>query len=89
MNNIKDYSYHCRLRIEYMHGIDIKENYLLGLGNGILDKSLLDRTTGENIIRATDDYASMANAYTFFQHITPEETLKDNPELYDILKKNL
>jgi hypothetical protein len=43
-----------------MHGIDIKEDYLLGLGNGILDKLLLDRTTGE--------------------------TLKVNPELYDILK---
>lgn len=33
-----------------MHDIDIKEDYLLGLGNGILDKLLLDRTTGENII---------------------------------------
>ena len=55
-----------------MHGIDIKEDYLLGLGNGILDKLLLDRTTGENIIWATDDYASMGDAYTFFQHITPE-----------------
>mgnify|MGYP007122042059 CR=1 FL=1 len=41
-----------------MHSIDIKEDYLLGLGNGILDKLLLDRTTGENIIWATDDYAS-------------------------------
>ena len=55
-----------------MHGIDIKEDYLLGLGNGILDTLLLDRTTGENIIWATDDYASMGDAYTFFQHITPE-----------------
>ena len=55
-----------------MHGIDIKEDYLLGLGNGILDKLLLDRTTDENIIWATDDYASMGDAYTFFRHITPE-----------------
>ena len=55
---------------EYMYAIDIKEDYLLGLGNGILDKLLLDRTTGENIIWATDDYASMGDAYTFFQHIT-------------------
>jgi hypothetical protein len=55
-----------------MHGIDIKEDYLRGLGNGILDKLLLDRTTGENIIWATDDYASMGDAYTFFKHITPE-----------------
>ena len=55
-----------------MHGIDIKEDYLLGLGNGILDTLLLDRTTGNNIIWATDDYASMGDAYTFFKHITPE-----------------
>lgn len=55
-----------------MHGIDIKEDYLLGLGNGILDTLLLDRTTGENIIWATDDYASMGDDYTFFKHITPE-----------------
>ena len=57
VNNLKDYSYLCRLRIEYMHGINIKENYLLGLENSILDKLLLDRTTGENIISATDDHA--------------------------------
>ena len=57
VNNLKDYSYLCRLRIEYMHGINIKENYLLGLENSILDKLLLDRTTGENIIWATDDHA--------------------------------
>lgn len=55
-----------------MHGIDIKEDYLLSLGNGILDTLLLDRTTGENIIWATDDYASMGDDYTFFKHITPE-----------------
>lgn len=55
-----------------MHSIDIKEDYLLGLGNGILDKLLLDRTTGKNIIWATDDYSFMGDAYTFFQHITPE-----------------
>ena len=55
-----------------MYGIDIKEDYLLSLGHGILDTLLLDRTTGENIIWATDDYASMGDDYTFFQHITPE-----------------
>jgi hypothetical protein len=55
-----------------MYGIDVKEDDLLGLGNGILDTLLLDRTTGENIIWATDDYAPMGDAYTFFQHITPE-----------------
>ena len=54
------------------YGIDIKEDELLAMGGGILDTLLLDRTTGENIIWATDDYASMGDAYTFFQHITPE-----------------
>ena len=52
--------------------IDIKEDDLLAMGGGILDMLLLDRTTGENIIWATDDYAAMGDSYTFFQHITPE-----------------
>ena len=55
-----------------MYGIDVKEDYLLGLGNGILDTLLLDRTTVENIIWATDDYASLGDAYTFFHHISPD-----------------
>lgn len=55
-----------------MYGIDIKEDELLAMGNGILDTLLFDRTTDENIIWATDDYASMGDSYTFFQHITPE-----------------
>lgn len=54
------------------YGIDIKEDDLLAMGGGILDTLLIDRTTGENIIWATEDYASMGDAYTFFQHITPE-----------------
>ena len=40
------------------YGIDIKEDELLAMGGGILDTLLIDRTTGENIIWATDDYAS-------------------------------
>jgi len=61
-----------------MYGIDIKEDELLALGSGILDTLLLDRTTGENIIWATDDYASKGDAYTFFQHITPELITGEN-----------
>ena len=53
-------------------GIDIKEDEIKSWGHDILETLLLDRTTGENIIWATDGYASMGNAYTFFQHITPE-----------------
>ena len=55
-----------------MHGIDIREDELLAMGGGILDTLLLDRTTGENIIWATDDYAALGDAYTFHQHILPE-----------------
>lgn len=49
-------------------GIDIQEDEILSWGHGILDALLHDRTTGENIIWATDDYASMGEAYTFSQH---------------------
>lgn len=61
-----------------MRGIDIKEDELLAMGGGILDTLLLDRTTGENIIWATDDYASRGDSYTFFQHITPELITGEN-----------
>lgn len=61
-----------------MREIDIKEDELLAMGDGILETLLLDRTTGENIIWATDDYASMGGAYTFFQHITPELIIGNN-----------
>jgi len=60
------------------YGIDIKEDELLAMGGGILDTLLLDRTTGENIIWATDDYAALGDAYTFFRHITPELITGDN-----------
>ena len=53
-------------------GIDIKEDLILSWGHHILEDLLIDRTTGENIIWATDDFASMGDAYTLFQHITPE-----------------
>ena len=57
-----------------MHGIDIKEDELLAMGGGILDTLLIDRTTGENIIWATDDYAHLGDGYTFHNHITVEQT---------------
>lgn len=55
-----------------LFGIDIKEDEIKSWGHEILETLLLDRTTGENIIWATNDYALMGDAYTFFQHITPE-----------------
>ena len=61
-----------------MHGIDIKEDYLLSLGHGILDTLLTDRTTGEHIIWATDDYASLGEAYTFHQQMTADQITGEN-----------
>ena len=61
-----------------MYGIDIKEDELLAMGGGILDALLLDRTTGENIIWATDDYADLGDAYSFHQHITIEQITGKN-----------
>ena len=57
---------------DMLYGIDIKEDELLAMGGGVLDTLLIDRTTGENIIWATDDYAQLGDAYTFFKHIIPE-----------------
>lgn len=61
-----------------LHGIDIKEDELLAMDGNILDTLLIDRTTGENIIWATNDYASMGDAYTFFNHINPELITGEN-----------
>ena len=55
-----------------MYGIDIKEDELLAVNVGILETLLIDRTTGENIIWATDDYTALCDCYIFFKHITPE-----------------
>lgn len=54
-----------------MYDVDIKEDDLLAM-RGILNILLADRTTGENIIWATDDYISFGGLYTFHQQIMPE-----------------
>lgn len=45
------------------HGIDVLENSLRRRGN-LLDTLLLDRTTGKNIIWATDSYGSYGKGFT-------------------------
>ncbi|MBQ8486476.1 MAG: restriction endonuclease subunit M [Prevotella sp.] len=55
-----------------MYGIDIKEDYILSLGHNILDTMLIDRTTNEHIIWATNDYAFLGEEYTFHKPILPE-----------------
>ena len=54
-------------------GIDIQEDKIRSWGHGILDDLLADRTTGQNIIWATDDYASRGDGYTFYDQITAEK----------------
>ena len=54
-------------------GIDISEDEIRSWGHEILENLLLDRTTGENIIWATNDYHSLGEGYGFHDHITIEK----------------
>lgn len=62
-------------------GIDIKEEEIRSWGYDILDYLLKDQTTGENIIWATDDYASRGEGYSFFDPITIERITGDNARI--------
>ena len=53
-----------------MSEIDIKENDIYQLDTELLEILLKDRTTGNTIIWATDNYASRGVGYRFFDHIT-------------------
>ena len=64
-----------------MRGIDIKEDDLLELGNGILNILLLDRTTGDNIIWATDAYSSLGEGYSFHDHVMPHLITGQNQDV--------
>jgi len=59
-------------------GIDILEDEIKSWGHEILDNLLLDRTTGENIIWATDDYADLGDGYSFHDFVTPEKICGKN-----------
>ena len=54
------------------YGVGIKEEEMLSWGHRILETLLRDRTTGENIIWATDDYSARGEGYTFYDQITAE-----------------
>ena len=62
-------------------GIDIEEDEIKSWGHEILENLLRDRTTGENIIWATDDYASKGEGYSFYDFITPEKICGENRHL--------
>lgn len=52
--------------------IDIKENYLYHLDHELLAILLKDRSSGKNIIWATDNYAHKGSGYQR-HHLTPDE----------------
>ncbi len=55
-----------------MNRIDIKENYIYRLCNELLTILLRDRSSGKNIIWATDNYSSRGCGYQSYDHITVE-----------------
>ena len=52
--------------------IDIKENYIYRLDNELLTILLRDRSSGKNIIWATDNYSSRGCGYQSCDYITVE-----------------
>lgn len=54
------------------NSIDIKENYIYKLNKDLLKILLIDRTTGKNIIWATDNYSERGYGYRRTDYITVE-----------------
>ena len=50
--------------------VDIKENYIYRLDNELLTILLRDKSSGKNIIWATDNYSSRGSGYRSYDHIT-------------------
>ena len=50
--------------------IDVKENYIYRLDIELLDILLKDRSSGKNIIWATDNYSSRGCGYQNYDYIT-------------------
>lgn len=50
--------------------IDVKENFIYHLDNGLLDILLKDRSSGKNIIWATDNYSARGYGYQWYDNIT-------------------
>lgn len=55
--------------------IDIEENYIYKLDNELLEILLKDRSSKENIIWATDNYAHKGVGYQFSDEITMLNTV--------------
>ena len=55
--------------------IDVKENTIVNIDFELLSILLKDRTTGKNIIWATDNYLSRGSTYKFNEEITPHKII--------------
>ena len=64
-----------------INAIDVSEDELLNLGNGILEELLKDHTTGGNIIWATSDYEHLGEGYLFFDEITIDKITGEHSQL--------
>ena len=62
-------------------GIDILEDVIKSWGHEILEILLLDRTTNEYIIWASEDYAARGEGYSFHDQITQERVTGKNGKL--------
>ena len=58
--------------------IDAKENTIANLDIELLNILLKDRTTGKNILFATDNYKKYGNSYLYNQEITPFKVIGYN-----------
>ncbi|MDE7439393.1 MAG: restriction endonuclease subunit M [Clostridia bacterium] len=61
--------------------IDIKENYIFNLDSRLLDILLKDRTTGSNILWATDNYEHLGLLYNGNKPILPSLITGNNAEI--------
>ncbi|MDO4629652.1 MAG: restriction endonuclease subunit M [Planctomycetia bacterium] len=63
------------------NGIDVLEQDIANYNSALLDILLIDRTTGKNIVWASDDYAYMGDAYGACKQITPSLIIGKNTRI--------
>ena len=64
--------------MDNVNEVDILENILMQRDERLLPELLADRSSGENIIWATDIYASLGEGYEFHDEITVEKITGEN-----------
>ena len=58
--------------MQLINGIDVIEQDIADYSYPLLDILLVDRTTGKNIIWASDDYAHLGERYEARKQMTPD-----------------